>query len=91
MRPSWHSLDSTQPRVSSNTSNGPHVQARAAHAAAQGTPQQVCQSSDPLVYQYVNALADGPVRFHYPGPTIFEDFGLGTVPVQGREHRRSAP
>ena len=59
--------------------------------AAQGTPQQVCQSSDPLVYQYVNALADGPVRFHYPGPTIFEDFGLGTVPVQGREHRRSAP
>ena len=58
--------------------------------AAQGTPQQVCQSTDPLVYQYVNALADGPVRFHYPGPTILEDFGLAAVPVQGRQHRRSA-
>ena len=22
-----------------------------------------------------NALADGPVRFHYPGPSIDDDFG----------------
>jgi phospholipid/cholesterol/gamma-HCH transport system ATP-binding protein len=43
--------------------------------AMQGTPEQVLQSTDPLVYQYVNALADGPVRFHYPGPSIDEDFG----------------
>jgi phospholipid/cholesterol/gamma-HCH transport system ATP-binding protein len=42
--------------------------------AMQGTPEQVRQSSDPLVYQYVNALSDGPVRFHYPGPSIVEDF-----------------
>src|SRR5450830_896448 len=34
--------------------------------AAQGTPDQVRQSTDPRVYQYVNALSDGPVRFHYP-------------------------
>ena len=38
--------------------------------ATQGTPEQVRQSTDPLVYQYVNALSDGPVRFHYPGPTV---------------------
>lgn len=43
--------------------------------ATQGTPDQVRQSTDPLVYQYVNALSDGPVRFHYPGPTVDEDFG----------------
>jgi phospholipid/cholesterol/gamma-HCH transport system ATP-binding protein len=43
--------------------------------ATQGTPAQVRESTDPLVYQYVNALADGPVRFHYPGPTVDEDFG----------------
>jgi phospholipid/cholesterol/gamma-HCH transport system ATP-binding protein len=43
--------------------------------ATQGTPEQVRQSADPLVYQYVNALSDGPVRFHYPGPTVEEDFG----------------
>lgn len=44
--------------------------------AMQGTPEQVRQSSDPLVYQYVNALSDGPVRFHYPGPSVTEDFGV---------------
>jgi len=44
--------------------------------AMQGTPEQVRQSTDPLVYQYVNALADGPVRFHYPGPSITEDFAV---------------
>jgi phospholipid/cholesterol/gamma-HCH transport system ATP-binding protein len=44
--------------------------------AMEGTPEQVRQSADPLVYQYVNALSDGPVRFHYPGPSIAEDFGM---------------
>jgi phospholipid/cholesterol/gamma-HCH transport system ATP-binding protein len=48
--------------------------------ATEGTPEQVRQSTDPLVYQYVNALSDGPVRFHYPGPTIDEDFGLKVAP-----------
>lgn len=45
--------------------------------ATQGTPDEVRQSTDPLVYQYVNALSDGPVRFHYPASTIEDDFGLG--------------
>ena len=44
--------------------------------AAQGTPDDVRNSTDPLVHQFVNALADGPVRMHYPGPGVEEDFGL---------------
>jgi phospholipid/cholesterol/gamma-HCH transport system ATP-binding protein len=47
--------------------------------AAQGTPDEVRQSTDPLVYQYVHALPDGPVRFHYPGVSVDEDFGVGTA------------
>jgi phospholipid/cholesterol/gamma-HCH transport system ATP-binding protein len=47
--------------------------------AAQGTPQEVRSSVDPLVHQFVHALPEGPVRFHYPGPSVSEDFsgGLG--------------
>lgn len=45
--------------------------------AAQGTPQQVRASTDPLVSQFVNARPEGPVHFHYPGPTVPEDFGGG--------------
>jgi phospholipid/cholesterol/gamma-HCH transport system ATP-binding protein len=48
--------------------------------ATQGTPDEVRQSTDPLVYQYVNALADGPVRFHYPGLSVEDDFGMGASP-----------
>ncbi len=45
--------------------------------AAQGTPDDVRASTDPLVVQFVNALSDGPVQFHYPGPGVAEDFGGG--------------
>jgi phospholipid/cholesterol/gamma-HCH transport system ATP-binding protein len=45
--------------------------------AAQGTPQEVMNSSDPLVDQFVHAKADGPVPFHYPGPTVAQDFDRG--------------
>ena len=45
--------------------------------ATQGTPDEVRQSTDPLVHQYVHALPDGPVHFHYPGPTVEEDFSIG--------------
>jgi phospholipid/cholesterol/gamma-HCH transport system ATP-binding protein len=46
--------------------------------AVEGSPQAVRSSTDPLVHQYVNALPDGPVRFHYPGVSVGEDFGLAT-------------
>ncbi|MBC7602308.1 MAG: ABC transporter ATP-binding protein, partial [Ramlibacter sp.] len=45
--------------------------------AAQGTPAQVKASTDPLVEQFVNGRADGPVAFDYPGPTVAQDFGGG--------------
>jgi phospholipid/cholesterol/gamma-HCH transport system ATP-binding protein len=45
--------------------------------AAQGTPQEVMHSTDPLVDQFVHARPEGPVHFHYPGPTVAEDFGGG--------------
>jgi phospholipid/cholesterol/gamma-HCH transport system ATP-binding protein len=45
--------------------------------AAQGTPQEVMASRDPLVDQFVHAKPDGPVAFHYPGPTVAHDFGGG--------------
>lgn len=44
---------------------------------AQGTPQEMRQSSDPLVRQFVDAAPDGPVRFHYPAPAVQEDFRMG--------------
>jgi phospholipid/cholesterol/gamma-HCH transport system ATP-binding protein len=43
--------------------------------AIEGTPQDVRDSQDPLIQQYVQALPDGPVRFHYPGPSVAADFG----------------
>ncbi|MBI2727364.1 MAG: ABC transporter ATP-binding protein [Polaromonas sp.] len=43
--------------------------------AAQGTPDEVRHSTDPLVHQFVNALSEGPVKFHYPGPNVADDFG----------------
>ncbi|MDM0011404.1 ABC transporter ATP-binding protein [Variovorax sp. J22P168] len=43
--------------------------------AAQGTPQEVRVSTDPLVHQFVNALPDGPVHFHYPAVGVEDDFG----------------
>ena len=43
--------------------------------AVQGTPDEVRNSTDPLVYQYVHPLADGPVRFHYPSVSVQDDFG----------------
>ena len=45
--------------------------------AAQGTPQEVMASKDPLVDQFVHAREDGPVPFHYPGPTVAQDFDRG--------------
>ncbi len=52
--------------------------------AAQGTPDEVRASSDPLVHQFVNALAQGPVPFHVQGPSIDEDFGTSAVKKGGR-------
>ncbi len=45
--------------------------------AAQGSPEALRRSDDPLVRQFVSAAPDGPVRFHYAAAPIAEDLGLG--------------
>ena len=44
--------------------------------AAQGTPAELMASTDSLIHQFVHALSDGPVPFHYPAPTVADDFGV---------------
>ena len=44
--------------------------------ALEGTADEVSNSTDPMVYQYVHARPDGPVRFHFPGVAVDKDFGL---------------
>jgi phospholipid/cholesterol/gamma-HCH transport system ATP-binding protein len=51
------------------------------HIVAQGTPDDVRHSDDPLVHQFVNALPDGPVHFHYPSVSVSDDFGAGLPPA----------
>jgi phospholipid/cholesterol/gamma-HCH transport system ATP-binding protein len=43
---------------------------------AQGTPQEMRDSTDPYVKQFVHAETDGPVPFHYPGKALAADLGL---------------
>ncbi len=46
------------------------------NVAAQGTPDEVRASPNPLVRQFIGMDVDGPVQFHYPGPTAEQDFGV---------------
>jgi phospholipid/cholesterol/gamma-HCH transport system ATP-binding protein len=43
---------------------------------AKGTPEELSASKDPYVVQFLNAMPDGPVRFHFPGPSLEEDLKL---------------
>jgi len=43
---------------------------------AQGTPDDLRQSTDPFVRQFLDGEVDGPVRFHYPAVPIEQTFGL---------------
>jgi phospholipid/cholesterol/gamma-HCH transport system ATP-binding protein len=42
----------------------------------QGTPEAISRSDNLYLQQFLNALPDGPVRFHFPGPELAEDLGL---------------
>ena len=44
---------------------------------AQGTPDELRRSEDPLVRQFVGAEPEGPVHFHQPACAVMDDFGLG--------------
>ena len=43
---------------------------------AKGTPEELNQSTDPFVRQFLDASPEGPVPFHYPGVTLEEDFEI---------------
>ncbi|MEZ5605783.1 MAG: ABC transporter ATP-binding protein [Burkholderiaceae bacterium] len=47
--------------------------------AASGTPAELRASSHPLVRQFIGLAEDGPVQFHYPGPSVEQDFGAEAV------------
>ena len=38
-----------------------------------GTPEELRASRSPWIHQFVQALPDGPVPFHYPGPDFAEE------------------
>ena len=43
---------------------------------AQGSPQELLESSDPFVHQFFHGEPDGPSPFHYPGKHYTDDLGL---------------
>ena len=43
-------------------------------AIAEGSPQELRDSTDPMVSQFVRAQPDGPVRFHYPAQSPDMDY-----------------
>jgi phospholipid/cholesterol/gamma-HCH transport system ATP-binding protein len=43
---------------------------------AEGTPEEIRASADPMVRQFVNGETDGPVKFHYPSRSYLEDLNL---------------
>jgi phospholipid/cholesterol/gamma-HCH transport system ATP-binding protein len=51
------------------------LMAAGGRVVAQGTPDQLMNSTDPEVRQFVRGEPDGPVKFHYPAPDIAADFG----------------
>jgi len=44
--------------------------------AAHGTPDQLRDSDDAEVRQFIRGEPDGPVRFHYPARTLAEDMDM---------------
>jgi len=42
----------------------------------EGTPDEVLSSSDPYLNQFLKALPDGPVRFHFPAKPLTEELRL---------------
>jgi phospholipid/cholesterol/gamma-HCH transport system ATP-binding protein len=45
-----------------------------------GTPEQLGRSSSAWVEQFMQALPDGPVPFHYPAPDYEADLLTGEAP-----------
>jgi len=43
------------------------------HVVAQGTPEELKNSSDPWVKQFIDGQSDGPVPFHYAASPLMQD------------------
>jgi len=43
---------------------------------ARGRPEQLVESQDPMVRQFIRGEPDGPVPFHYPAPPFAEELGV---------------
>jgi len=46
----------------------------------EGTPDELMASEDPYLKQFLHALPDGPVRFHFPATPLAEQLRL----IEGR-------
>ena len=44
---------------------------------AHGRPEELNDSADPQVRQFIRGEPDGPVPFHYPAPPLAQDLGQG--------------
>jgi len=42
----------------------------------EGTPDELLASEDPYLKQFLHALPDGPVRFHFPAKPLAEELRL---------------
>ncbi len=47
-----------------------------------GPTQEMLESKDPFVHQFLHAEPDGPVRFHLPAPVFAEELELAPAPSQ---------
>src|SRR5260221_7742796 len=47
-----------------------------------GATQEMLDSKDPFVHQFLHAEPDGPVRFHLPAPVFAEELELAPAPSQ---------
>jgi len=52
---------------------------------ASGTREEIRNSSDPFVTQFIRALPDGPVPFHYPAESYEEDLELEAPSGESRQ------
>ena len=41
-----------------------------------GTPEEILNSEEPQVHQFIHGSSDGPVQFHYPAEDYFHDLEL---------------
>ncbi len=47
--------------------------------SAEGSPDQLRATQDPFARQFFDGKLDGPVAFHYPAPSLEDDFGLAPI------------